>query len=87
MPPTEPVHLAVAASNASLALKTGATLTFMQDNWMKVQTVALSGCGRTLSLQFSDNHLGNAEISDLDAVDARLGRVIGFDSPMLPTEP
>ncbi|MHC4189591.1 MAG: right-handed parallel beta-helix repeat-containing protein [Planctomycetota bacterium] len=89
MPPTEPVFITVAAGNPNVSLKTGETLTFTPANWMHVQTVILRGYGssstargsKRCSLQFSDKHLGSAEISDVWAIDPRLGRVVTFDLP------
>ncbi|MHC4565477.1 MAG: right-handed parallel beta-helix repeat-containing protein [Planctomycetota bacterium] len=75
MPPFEPVTLKV--------MPGGQTLNFTPDNWARAQTVTSRGT----SLRFSDAHLGTAEISDLGATDRRLGRVVKFDRPMLPTKP
>jgi hypothetical protein len=79
MPPTEPVSLRVTPGND--------TLRFTPTNWMDVQTIKLRRYAKAFSLQFSDKHLGSATTSDIAAIDARLGRVVKFDRPMLPTKP
>ena len=81
MPPTEMVSLAVTSANSNVSPK---RLTFTQTNWMNVQTVRLRADKK---LQFSDKHLGNAEISDIGTIEAKAGRFATFDRPMLPTEP
>lgn len=89
MPPSEPVFLTVTPTNPDESLKTSETLTFTSANWMHAQTVILRGYGmfpaargpKISSLQFSDKHLGSAEISDVWAIDPRLGRVVTFDLP------
>ena len=81
MPPTEPVSLTVTSANSNVSPK---RLTFTQTNWMNVQTVRLRADKK---LQFSDKHLGNAEISDIGTIEAKAGRFATFDRPMLPTEP
>ena len=87
MPPTEPVVLTVTPGDAGATISDGGALRFTPADWMRVQTITLSKHPKRLSLRFSSEHLGNAEISDAGAVDARLGRVVTFDRPMLSTEP
>ncbi len=84
MPPTEPVFLTVIPGNPNVNPKSAQVLTFTPANWMYVQTVTLS---EERNLRFSDKHLGSANVSDVDTIDTRLGRIVTFDRPMLPTEP
>ncbi len=87
MPPTESVSLAVKPGNRKVKVKSGEMLRFTPANWMYAQAVTLSGYEKTAGLQFSDKHLGDAEISVLGGIDGRKGQVVGFDRPMLPGEP
>ena len=87
MPPTESVSLAVTTGNRSDGSESADTLKFTPDNWMRFQTLVLSGYKKTLRLKFTDKHLGSAAVADLDAIDPRLGKVVTFDRPMLPTGP
>jgi len=84
MPPTEPASLTITSKNPEIKLK---YLVFTPTNWMNAQTVTLSTSERTPALQFSDKHLGTAEILDVTAIDNRRGRIVKFDRPMLPTKP
>jgi hypothetical protein len=79
MPPTELVTLKV--------IPGGHVLKFTPENWMNAQTVKVSDAGRASKLKFSDAHLGTAELSNIGAIDGRLGRVVRFDRPMLSTKP
>ncbi|MGD8499687.1 MAG: right-handed parallel beta-helix repeat-containing protein [Phycisphaerales bacterium] len=79
MPPTELVSLRVTPGND--------TLRFTPTNWMDVQIIKRRGYADAFSLQFSDKHVGSARISDIAAIDRRLGQVVKFDRPMLPTKP
>jgi hypothetical protein len=77
MPPFEPVALKVTPG--------GQILKFTPDDWMNVQTVELEGHDGPARLEFFDEHLGPARISDVSTIDQRAGRVVRFDRPMLPT--
>jgi hypothetical protein len=74
MPPFEPVALKVTPG--------GQILKFRPDDWMNARAVRLAGS----DLTFSDAHLGCAVLSDTGSIDRRMGRVVRFDRPMLPTD-
>jgi len=87
MPPTEPVFLAVTPGHRDVSLNSSRSLKFTPANWMHVQPLILSNYKKIVSLEFSDKHVGRAEVSDVQAIDPRLGKIVRFDRPMLPTEP
>ena len=87
MPPIESCVLAIRPGNPDVILKTKSKLRFTPANWMRVQTVILSGLPSGLNLEFVCEHLGSARVFELAEIDLQLGIAVPFDRPMLSTTP